>query len=339
MATFRWLHITDLHLGLKGVRWRLPDVQDHFFQDLEYLHDKCGPWDLVLFTGDLTQNGAAEQFAEIEQLFSSLWQHLRGLGSDPILLAVPGNHDLVRPDETLAKHIIEAYGKGADDRFWEDKSLPYRAALEAAFANYREWWTSTPWKGKVAIQSGTLPGDFSATIEKEDVRLGIVGLNTTFLQLLGGDMTGSLALDLRQFHEACGGNGPDWTRKHHTCLLMTHQPPNWLTTEAQEIYKEIVSPPRFAVHLFGHMHESVIRTESYGGGDPRRSWQGNSFFSIEPLAAATGGTLERRHGYSAGRIEIDGGPEARLRHWPRRLRKHPHRAGNGSSSRTTSRAR
>lgn len=323
MTTIGWLHLTDLHLGLKGQRWRLPGVQAHFFNDLKYLHDKCGPWDLVLFSGDLTQSGEVEQFKKLDELLHLLWKHLRSLGSDPVLLAVPGNHDLVRPDETWAQQIIDAFDKGPDDQFWDGRGLPYRKGLGDAFANYQAWWENTPLKGKDKIPSGTLPGDFSWTLEKDGVRLGIVGLNTTFLQLVGGDRTGKLTVDPRQFHEACGGDGPAWVQGHHACLLMTHQPPDWLTSHAHEIYQgEIASPLRFAVHLFGHMHESILRTESYGGGEARRTWQGNSLFGIEFFETPDGRKLERRHGYSAGRLEFDG-THAHLRHWPRRLRQHP----------------
>src|SRR3984893_17550273 len=51
------------------------------------------------------------------------------------------------------------------------------------------------------------------------------------LQLTDGDYERRLALDVRQFHAACEGNGPEWAQKHHACLLLTHQPPGWLTPE------------------------------------------------------------------------------------------------------------
>ena len=64
------------------------------------------------------------------------------------------------------------------------------------------------------VKSGLLPGDFAVTIEKEGVKLGIVGLNTSFLQLADGNYEGKLALHTQQFHAVCGGNGPAWTQDH-----------------------------------------------------------------------------------------------------------------------------
>ena len=44
-------------INLKEYTEKFTDI---FFEDLKHLHDKCGPWDLVLFSGDLTQRGSEE---------------------------------------------------------------------------------------------------------------------------------------------------------------------------------------------------------------------------------------------------------------------------------------
>jgi 3',5'-cyclic AMP phosphodiesterase CpdA len=54
---------------------------------------------LVLFTGDLTQSGDEKQFQELDKLLKRFWDKLSAMDPEPRLLAVPGNHDLVRPDE------------------------------------------------------------------------------------------------------------------------------------------------------------------------------------------------------------------------------------------------
>lgn len=92
-----WLHLSDLHQGLEPGRWLWPNVRTEFFADLGRLHDVAGPWDLVLFTGDLTQRGTAAEFAALEATLAEVYEELRRLGSTPALVTVPGNHDLVRP--------------------------------------------------------------------------------------------------------------------------------------------------------------------------------------------------------------------------------------------------
>jgi len=48
--SFNWLHLTDLHLGMKEQDTLLPNIQQQFLTDIGRLQEKCGPWDVVLFT-------------------------------------------------------------------------------------------------------------------------------------------------------------------------------------------------------------------------------------------------------------------------------------------------
>jgi hypothetical protein len=98
-------------------------------------------------------------------------------------------------------------------------------------------------------------------------------------------------------------------------LLLHHHPATWLTEESQGCFNgEIARPGRFAAHLFGHLHEAVLQVVSQNGAEPWRTLQGNSLFGFEILGD---GTIERRHGYAAGRIEVEGNT-AYLRIWPRK---------------------
>ena len=327
-SMFNWLHLTDLHFGLAGQQPLWPNVRDKFFEDLASLRERTGPWDAVLFTGDFVQRGAKPEFQKLdEEVLGPLWDELQRLGSgDAVLLAVPGNHDLVRPLDpndkrkpTPAERCLLNPDWFADvsDEFWQEPQSLYREVVDKAFANFVKWRNGCRLPQPPGMRDGLLPGDFATTLTTADGRhVGVLGLNTTFLQLAGGDYQGKLAWDLRQFHAACGGDGPGWVAEHDVCLLLTHQGPEWLDTHSRdEVYSEINPAGRFAVHLFGHMHENVIRSTSTGGGKPLRQWQGNSLFSLEPWGEPP--KFERRHGYAIGRIEFDG-DAATIRHWPRK---------------------
>jgi hypothetical protein len=166
------------------------------------------------------------------------------------------------------------------------------------------------------VKTGALPGDFSVTLESGGRRIGIVGLNTTFLQLAGGDYEGRLVWDARQLHAVCDGGVDTWSKQHDVCLLLTHQGPNWLTPEAQEQGESEIAPAgRFAIHLFGHQHETKITYIRRGGSrHAARLCQGCSVFGMEKFGDPP--KIERAHGYAAGRIEL-GESEANLRLWPR----------------------
>jgi predicted MPP superfamily phosphohydrolase len=314
---FTWLHLTDFHQGMDEQSWLWPGVKLRFFEDLEKLHDKSGPWDLVLFTGDLTQRGSAEEFQKLTKVLDQLWEQFDKLGFSPKLLAVPGNHDLVRPKRiTPPVKLLRQWNDDPElqTEFWDDKS-PYHKVVTKAFQNYTDWLKNQPLKPD-NLKYGILPGDFSVTIEKGDAKLGIVGLNSTFLQLTGEDYDGKLVLHARQFHQAGGGDGPDWAKQHHACLLLTHQPPSWLNAHSQQhLNGEIADHGRFAAHLCGHMHDTVFRTIAEGGAESKCIWQGRSLFGLEYFGKAEENT-QRSHGYTIGKIDLDEN-QGTLKFWPR----------------------
>ncbi|NEO45745.1 MAG: tetratricopeptide repeat protein [Moorea sp. SIO4A3] len=320
----RWLHLTDLHLGMDGLGDLWPNVEEIFFKDLKYLCDKVGPLDLVMFTGDITQRGSKSEFQQVDKLLTNFWNKFRQIGFEPKFLAVPGNHDLVRPKnqkDPILKCLKNLWNDDHDiqGEFWNDDHSPYRQLVINAFENYVEWWKNITVPKPDIYSEGILPGDFSATIEKDGFRLGILGLNSAFLQLMGGDRQGKLALDMHQFNEACNPNGPYWAKDHHACLLLTHHPQDWLTDQAKEqLNSEIHSPPeRFALHLFGHMHESNLSSLAEGGANPRRTLQGCSLFGMEGWGEKN---QERVHGYSLCELKIEG-DTASLSIYPRKAEK------------------
>ncbi len=321
MECFSWLHLTDLHRGMKEQHWLWPGVREIFFEDLERLHEKCGPWDLVLFTGDLTQRGNMEEFQKVDEILEQLWTYFKKLGSSPKLLAVPGNHDLVRPRRTdPSVRLLQQWADQPDiqDEFWEEADSPYRQVIKRAFKNYTIWWRNAQSFKAKDVNTGILPGDFSTTFEKEGAKLGIVGLNTSFLQLTDDNYEGKLALYAKQFQEVCGNDGPAWTKQHHACLLLTHHPPVWLNSDSQQhLNGEITARGRFAVHFCGHMHETVYREITEGGAEARRLWQGHSLFGLENFGEEDEG--QRLHGYTGGKIELRG-DTGTLLFWPREAR-------------------
>lgn len=334
MGSLSWLHLTDLHCGMseEGIIWS--NIEEQLFKDLEKLHERCGHWDLILFTGDLVQSGT--EFQKLNTRLQSLCDHLKQLGSDPILLSVPGNHDLYRPKSTLSSvKVLKNWSQEKDvqNQFWKsydqeddkENDKEYRNLIDQAFKNYHDWFSRQTIfvKQPNDFKQGSLPGDFAATIEKEGIKLGIVGLNTAFLQLTSGKYERKLAVHPSQLKAVCGEEVNDWVNKHHLCLLLTHHPPKWLTSEARNYLNgEIAIPGRFALHLFGHMHESKSRNISIGGSPMMRSWQGNSLFGLEKWGNRK--KVDRRHGYTAARIDNFDfqNNTCKLRLWPRKAELH-----------------
>src|ERR1035438_8763763 len=101
--SINWLHLTDLHFGLDNQSWLWPRVKHDLFRDIEKISSETNGWDLVFFTGDLTQGGKKEEFDLLNKEIEELWTVLAKSGRTPKLCTIPGNHDLVRPNESSVR--------------------------------------------------------------------------------------------------------------------------------------------------------------------------------------------------------------------------------------------
>jgi hypothetical protein len=201
--------------------------------------------------------------------------------------------------------------------FWNNEKDPCRKVIEEAFKQFSEWYlgwqVDHPHDCYKSLSKGLLPGDFAMTVEKDDIRLGLVGLNSAFLQLQNYD--DKLDLDLLQLNKVCNGDPDKWCNKHHCAILLTHHPSDWLREEREkEFYKEIAQPERFLIHLYGHMHGNAMEYIRAGGQKTIRMAQGTALFSPE----SNNRKEKRIHGYSGGRLDINfEKPSGKLRIWPR----------------------
>src|SRR5262247_3614397 len=162
LTRFNWLHLTDLHWGMPNQSALFPRVREALFEDIEDIHEQSGPLDAVLFTGDLTFKGEAEEFRTLDgEFLSALWDKLRQLGSEPQLLGIPGNHDLLRPASNRPEVILmREWHQRPDevaDQFWQNPRCPYRQVVEESFSNYLSWWSNHP--RRPVVCTGVLPGD------------------------------------------------------------------------------------------------------------------------------------------------------------------------------------
>jgi hypothetical protein len=214
------------------------------------------------FTGDLTQSGSTKEFTKLTEEPDWLREELKRLDSDPVILAVPGNHDLKRPGPTSGT-VALARGWAKDpaprDQLWKRKpngdGLP--KGVTTAFAQWKKWWRAYSQEQQkrrkdtlVEIHDGLVPGDLRATLAVRGRRIGVIGLNTAFLQLEGGDLEKKLSVGVPQLHELCKDGGEPWAQDHDACFLLTHHPPNWLDEDGQSALRGEIAPPgRFAAHL------------------------------------------------------------------------------------------
>uniref|UniRef100_UPI003D0D6AF4 metallophosphoesterase n=1 Tax=Haliangium sp. TaxID=2663208 RepID=UPI003D0D6AF4 len=337
----RWLHLSDLHAGAEG-----EPLLHHVFSKLEAdirEHAEAGeaPPDLILFTGDLAWSGQAEQYVQVNAHLERIrgWLASAWPGcDDPLLFAVPGNHDLTRPeydredgeDDVDVEERLDKYEwltrydhedervQSRRQRLWKHERIAY---LTRPFRHYSEWMerhVRQPLAADprcVTVQRSFFPGDLSAVITKDGFELGLIGLNSAWVQYSGGDFEGKLQLPVEQFHAAlpAGTGGPLDFLQNRRSLLLMHHPPDWLSPRARERFFQLIYDPEHVdACLYGHMHASKSETRSDSGAPMRVFVQSPSLFGLEHYGTTN---EDRAFGYSWGEIGAHGG----LRIWPRRL--------------------
>lgn len=311
-----WLHISDLHVGMKGAGMLWIQIKQRMLEDISNHSTKHGPVDLVIFSGDIVQAGEETEFNLALKELIDLWRAFESVGPPPKLFLVPGNHDLVRPATTDPIALaVAAYNSELETAIFEKKHDHYIQGIEKSFHNYSSFLGKLTTSGIPVLsdRKGTLPGDHSAILEKSGVKVGLVGINSSWTHIFNGDMQGKLSLSHHQLFSCVDGDVPQWIHNNDINLIVTHHPVNWLTEDSQNIFLNEVSPSGwFDVHLHGHMHESLSKSESINSSPERLSIQVASLFGLDNYGTSG---KKRTHGYYFAKICLD---EHKLTSWPRK---------------------
>jgi predicted ATP-binding protein involved in virulence len=257
---FSWLHLSDLRWSLRERSITEPQWQA-FRRDLDMLCEDSGPWDAIFITGDIALTGNRREYEDCTRaLKSELVSHLEKVAQRPAILAVPGNHDINRSaaKKTAEAKLLRFWTQDPEIKrdFWTNGGS-YRRILRQAFTNFLDWTTAFLTEPK-SLMRGLIPGDFSATLTTPGLKIGVVGLNTAFTELVPGTSKGRLALSSRQLDAVCNEDPDAWSKAHDFNILMTHHPPSWLEPESQAVLRANIAPPgRFLLHLCAGQHDSI----------------------------------------------------------------------------------
>lgn len=313
MSGFGWLHLTDLHVRFHGTLWQRPRFRDELERDLAKIVEKTGSIDVILITGDLALLGLESEFVMVTEGLSSLCDFLEKFGPRPSVLAVPGNHDLVRTSRTAAADpALWETDQDARNAFFSDPAHPQRIAVTTAFTPFSRWLEAfrerSPGSANLTLTEGLLPGDFAATLQKNRRRFALIGLNTAFLELGGHSAYGAIDIDPRQIVTPAGSID-DFIRAHDGAILLTHHSPEALSPTARDrLSKQIAPQGRFGLHLAGSLR----------GNPPPVDAAHATLFVGYPFSGNIDNDAKR--GYAAGRVDVDEfGNSIQVSIWPRQL--------------------
>jgi tetratricopeptide (TPR) repeat protein/predicted MPP superfamily phosphohydrolase len=320
-ALINFLHLSDLHVGMSSDGWLWPAVKRAFFADLRVVLPDAGLPDVVVFSGDLAQKASEEEYRRLQDILDELWSLFAEFGANPVLVPVPGNHDLCR--RSNADPVVLAMkdwwlSHTVQQAFWDPTIPAYREFVYQSFKSYLTFLENLR-DSRVRlpenIQHGVIPGDISVELSIREKVIGIVGLNSAWLQVNDDNYKGRLHIDPRQLMEVVNGDPDNWCGKHAANLIVTHHPTSWLHSDSERAWRaEICSGSRFDCHLFGHMHEPQSMSVSEGGHEGRRLMQAASLFGLEWMGDQK---MERIHGYSMAQLFLLEKTK-KLRQWPRR---------------------
>ena len=176
MAGVTWLHLSDWHQ--KGPDFDRQVVRDALVKDIRERAERIDPAlervDFVVFSGDVTIAGKAEEFTAARQYLFD--QVLAAVGLEPALLfLVPGNHDLSRDiiDEMLPPELQKPLDSDALVQKWLTDAKKRARALEPLEA-YREF---------VTRYTGQISPDYASILRLEagGKRIALLGLNSAWM--------------------------------------------------------------------------------------------------------------------------------------------------------------
>ncbi len=319
---FTWLHLTDLHVGMSLGKAEWPGAEYQVLQDLTRSVSLAkSPVDIIIFTGDLTQQANATEYAELDRTLAIIRKTVVDAGGgDPIFLAVPGNHDLERDkaNEGAAECLRDLERTGLRAKFWKGPDNDYRRSVGSAFKRWTDWSSKAiQWDRLHDVRrNGVLPGEFAVTYARPEhgLRIGLLGLNTAATQLAEGDYLKKLSMNGLQATTLLV-KPHEWSAGHDACLFLSHHPPDWLDAEGLDAYRnQVAHPDWFDVHLCGHQHSQERLQIVRGGASTLPLVVGRSLFGLEEFGEP-GQKKQRLFGYSLGQIRF--GPIRSMRFWPR----------------------
>ena len=249
MRKVRWLHISDLHMREAEDAPRQA-VLSAMLEDVSR-RSATGPRvDFVVATGDLAFSGKRSEYELVAKFLGDLVASV-GISPDKVF-CVPGNHDVQRERSKMcfqgARTVIQS--EGDVYRFLGDehertellRRQEHYRAFEACFLGEQDRDYTEDRLGYVS------------TVDVDDLRIAIIGLNSSWLSEGGAGDDGTLLIGESQVKSAM-----DIARRYvpHVVLSLQHHPFDVLNRfDRRPVQRRLQEACDF-VHC-GHLHDPDV---------------------------------------------------------------------------------
>lgn len=245
MKNFRWLHLSDFHVGKDN--YGQIKLFDYVLTHIKENKENGFIPDAIFITGDIANEGLEKQYNTFSEDFllplSEVYDDMSRV------YIVPGNHDIERDKCKLAAQSLYSILDERQSSFFDadEQGLMSRKEIFGRFLNFQYLLSS----GFCFEQKGIFEkkGYFADNIFIEGKTIGIVGINTAWLSNSDKDKE-KLTPGKYILEEALNSvKGCDYK------LVLGHHPLSWLQSEQKKQISTLLAKNE-AIYLHGHMHKN-----------------------------------------------------------------------------------
>lgn len=274
VKTLTWLHFSDLHFKENCTPDASLKTLAKTLEQEATKEDGLHP-DLIFFSGDIADDGKTG-YNEAKEVFKSLLSSTK-LNKECVCI-VPGNHDFIlRKNDTelmtLKRELEEDEDKTKS--FGDPTTLEFLIKRFQGFQDFCISYLEEPFDHRENPF-------FARVIPIEGLRIGFVGLNSSWVSVgKGDDEYGHMFLGvsvIKQAFERLESQGrPDLT------VVMLHHPVEWLH-ENEQVEVRTLLREKADVVLTGHRHS----LEAYSKEGSRRGSRTTLFLNVGAIDHKTG---------------------------------------------------
>lgn len=247
---FKWLHLSDFHVGKDDYAQRRL-----FDKILRHVDDEKATGQVphaIFITGDVANSGDKREYDTFREEF---YGPLRSALPDARVFAVPGNHDVRRPQpDALNRAALLEPGNVFFDP--DAKGKRAREQVTPRFKAYKQKMALDVSPDWVAQDKGT----FVERVEIAGRKIGVVGINTAWLAMGKGD-EGALTPGYNLVETALEG-----LRDVDLRIVLGHHPLDWIEKGEAERLRALFGQHAI-VYLHGHLHQADGVREQGAGSD------------------------------------------------------------------------
>ena len=250
MRVVRWVHISDLHMRQSENAPRQA-VLSAMLQDMRDRVATEGPFDFVVATGDLAFSGQESEYKLVGEFLDQLVGSIDVAPSS--IFCVPGNHDVQRERSKMCFTGAREALRSQNDVYGFLTDADERESLLLRQEDYRTFDAALS-NGQARRYTDDRLG-YVSTVEVEDLRIAILGMNSSWLAAGGIEDEGRLLIGESQVQGAI-----DLAKQYlpHVVVGLQHHPFELLRRFDQHAVRHRMETACHFVHC-GHLHEPEVR--------------------------------------------------------------------------------